>query len=68
MVLVSRGYTLDSADQIECAFLGHPKGRKFPQYRLMVYDNGTIVGMDDFRIRSDDDEAFLAFVRSIPKL
>ena len=67
VLLLKAGYRFEHAEGAECAFLKHPKGRSFPQWRLMVYDNGTIVGMEDMRIRSDDDDSFKRFLKSMRK-
>jgi hypothetical protein len=65
--LHSAGYRIAHAEGTECAFLEHPAGRKFGQWRVMVYDNGTIVGLGEMRVASSDDEAFGEFLRTVPK-
>lgn len=71
--LLQAGYRFQSVSGAECAFLEHPAGRKFGQWRLMVYDTGTVVGMpsaagqESMLIKSDDDERFGSFVRTVPR-
>ena len=71
--LLQAGYRFQSVTGAECAFLEHPAGRKFGQWRLMVYDTGTVVGMppaegqESMRIKSFDQEHFRSFLRSVPQ-
>lgn len=71
--LLRAGYRFQNLEGAECAFLEHPAGRKFPHWRVMVYDNGTVVGMkpegadEEMRIRSFDSDQFNAFLRTVPQ-
>ena len=66
--LLRAGYTVEGIEGTECVFLAHPAGRKYSQWKLMAYSSGTIVGMNDMRLRSFDDDAFNQFLGSIPKV
>lgn len=65
--LLRAGYKVEGVEGTECIFLSHPAGRKYPQWRLMAYSNGTIVGLNEMRLRSFDDDAFNRFLMSVPK-
>lgn len=68
--LLRAGYKITGSSGDECAFLEHPAGRRFRHWRLMLYDNGTLVGGEvdhgELRIRSYDDDHFRRFVSSVP--
>lgn len=67
--LLKASYRLQSLEARERAFIEHPAGRKFQQWRLMVYEDGLVVGMaaekggSPMRITRSEDEQFWAFLR-----
>lgn len=60
--LVRAGYKVTTVELPDCAFLEHSKGFQGSHRRLMIYDDGVVVGDKDFRIRSFDSDAFEAFM------
>lgn len=67
VALLCAGYQVDWVGAPDCIALRHPAGRRFRHHQLLIYDNGTIVGADDMRIRSFDADAFVRFLDTTPK-
>ncbi len=66
-LLLQRGYRVLAVTPPEAIILEHPAGRRFPHWRIIAYDSGTIVGGGDYRIRSSDEAEFERFMKGIPK-
>ncbi|WP_139174927.1 hypothetical protein [Lysobacter enzymogenes] len=69
--LVRAGYKVEPCT-VEALNFVHPAHREFKHARLMMLDDGLIVGglIDDkheLRILAADEEKFSAFLRSIPR-